>query len=102
MRVLVALLGFAESTKQRLMNEDEGLSTAELLGNAALATAITVFAIRVGLLALIVGFVFFGTMTSMPLSMGSEVWHTGPAVLTLALVAAATVFGVRTATRAVA
>ncbi len=37
MRVLIALLGFAESTKQRLTIDDEGLSTAELLGNAALA-----------------------------------------------------------------
>ncbi len=37
MRVLIALMGFAESTKQRLLNEDDGLSTAELLGNAALA-----------------------------------------------------------------
>ncbi len=37
MRVLVGLLGFVESTKQRLMAEEDGLSTAELLGNAALA-----------------------------------------------------------------
>ncbi len=37
MRIFVALVGFAESTKQRLTIDDEGLSTAELLGNAALA-----------------------------------------------------------------
>ncbi len=37
MQVLVAFLGFVESTKQRMIDEDEGLSTAELLGNAALA-----------------------------------------------------------------
>jgi len=37
MRVIVALTGFAESTRQRLWEEDDGLSTAELLGNAALA-----------------------------------------------------------------
>lgn len=69
------------------------------LSNAVLAAAITVFAIRVGLLALIVGFVFFGTITSLPLQLGSDTWFSGPAVLVLVLVAAATVFGVRTATR---
>ena len=37
MRILVGLLGFVTSTKQRLVSEDDGLSTAELLGNAALA-----------------------------------------------------------------
>ena len=37
MRVVVGLLWFVESTKQRLMAEEDGLSTAELLGNAALA-----------------------------------------------------------------
>ena len=37
MRILVGLLGFYESTKQRLITNEEGLSTAELLGNAALA-----------------------------------------------------------------
>lgn len=36
MQLLVAVLGFVESTKH-LLHEDEGLSTAELLGNAALA-----------------------------------------------------------------
>ena len=37
MRIVVGLLGFVESTKGRLMAEEDGLSTAELLGNAALA-----------------------------------------------------------------
>lgn len=37
MGVIVAFLGFVESTKQRLIDEEDGLSTAELLGNAALA-----------------------------------------------------------------
>jgi len=37
MQVLVAFLGFVESTKQRIIDEEDGLSTAELLGNAALA-----------------------------------------------------------------
>ncbi|MDH3540704.1 MAG: hypothetical protein OEP52_11945 [Acidimicrobiia bacterium] len=37
MHVLVAYLGFVESTKQRIIEGEEGLSTAELLGNAALA-----------------------------------------------------------------
>lgn len=37
MRLLVAYLGFVESTKQRIIDEEDGLSTAELLGNAALA-----------------------------------------------------------------
>ena len=37
MRIVVGLLGFVESTRQRLMAEEDGLSTAELLGNAALA-----------------------------------------------------------------
>ncbi|MDH3607567.1 MAG: hypothetical protein OER12_11295 [Acidimicrobiia bacterium] len=37
MRVYVAVIGFAESTKQRFLMEEDGLSTAELLGNAALA-----------------------------------------------------------------
>lgn len=37
MRVFVAFLGFVESTKQRIIDEEDGLSTAELLGNAALA-----------------------------------------------------------------
>ncbi len=37
MRVFVAALGFVESTKQRFLTEENGLSTAELLGNAALA-----------------------------------------------------------------
>lgn len=36
MRVLIALIGYAQATKGRL-RRDEGLSTAELLGNAALA-----------------------------------------------------------------
>lgn len=36
MRVLIALIGYAEATKGRLRDE-QGLSTAELLGNAALA-----------------------------------------------------------------
>ena len=37
MRLLVAYLSFVESTKQRIIHEEDGLSTAELLGNAALA-----------------------------------------------------------------
>lgn len=37
MRLVVAYLGFVESTKQRIFDEEDGLSTAELLGNAALA-----------------------------------------------------------------
>ena len=37
MRVLIAVVGFVESTKRRLWDEEDGLSTAELLGNAALA-----------------------------------------------------------------
>ena len=37
MRVLVAFLGFVKSTRQRIIDEEDGLSTAELLGNAALA-----------------------------------------------------------------
>ena len=37
MRLLVAYLSFVESTKQRIIDEEDGLSTAELLGNAALA-----------------------------------------------------------------
>ena len=37
MRTVVGLLGFVETTKQRLITNEEGLSTAELLGNAALA-----------------------------------------------------------------
>jgi hypothetical protein len=37
MKLLVGLMGFVESSKQRLIDEEEGLSTAELLGNAALA-----------------------------------------------------------------
>ena len=37
MRLLIAYLGFVESTKQRIIDEEDGLSTAELLGNAALA-----------------------------------------------------------------
>ncbi|MBT8194749.1 MAG: hypothetical protein HKO63_12515 [Acidimicrobiia bacterium] len=37
MRLVVAYLGFVESTKQRIIDEEDGLSTAELLGNAALA-----------------------------------------------------------------
>jgi len=37
MRVFVAALGLVESTRQRLLTEEDGLSTAELLGNAALA-----------------------------------------------------------------
>jgi hypothetical protein len=37
MRTVVGLLGFVESVKERLLTNDEGLSTAELLGNAALA-----------------------------------------------------------------
>lgn len=37
MQVLVAFMGFVESTKQRIIEGEDGLSTAELLGNAALA-----------------------------------------------------------------
>ena len=37
MRIVVGLLDFVGSTKRRLMAEEDGLSTAELLGNAALA-----------------------------------------------------------------
>ena len=37
MRIVVGLLGLVESTRRRLRAEEEGLSTAELLGNAALA-----------------------------------------------------------------
>ena len=37
MRIVVGLLAFVESTKQRLLDDEDGLSTAELLGNAALA-----------------------------------------------------------------
>ena len=37
MRIVVGLLAFVESTKKRLLSEEHGLSTAELLGNAALA-----------------------------------------------------------------
>lgn len=36
MRALITLVGYGESMKERLL-DDEGLSTAELLGNAALA-----------------------------------------------------------------
>lgn len=37
MQVLIAFLGFVESSKQRIIEGEDGLSTAELLGNAALA-----------------------------------------------------------------
>lgn len=37
MRLVVAFMGFVESTRYRLSNDENGLSTAELLGNAALA-----------------------------------------------------------------
>ena len=37
MRLVVAFMGFVESTRYRLSNSEDGLSTAELLGNAALA-----------------------------------------------------------------
>lgn len=37
MRIYVAISGFFDSTGQRVAHEDDGLSTAELLGNAALA-----------------------------------------------------------------
>jgi len=37
MRLVVAVMGFVESTRYRLSNDEDGLSTAELLGNAALA-----------------------------------------------------------------
>jgi len=37
MRLVVAFMGFVESTRYRLSNDEDGLSTAELLGNAALA-----------------------------------------------------------------
>lgn len=37
MKVLVGLLAYIESTRHRLVSEEDGLSTAELLGNAALA-----------------------------------------------------------------
>lgn len=37
MQLFVTLLGFVESTRQRVVDEEAGLSTAELLGNAALA-----------------------------------------------------------------
>lgn len=37
MRLVVALMGFFESTTYRISHDDDGLSTAELLGNAALA-----------------------------------------------------------------
>ena len=37
MRVSVAVMGWAGSIKRRLLMEEDGLSTAELLGNAALA-----------------------------------------------------------------
>lgn len=37
MQALVAFVGFVESAKQRIISNEEGLSTAELLGNAALA-----------------------------------------------------------------
>ena len=37
MQLLIAWLGLVESTRHALWTEDEGLSTAELLGNAALA-----------------------------------------------------------------
>ena len=37
MRLLLAYMGFVGATKQRIIDEEDGLSTAELLGNAALA-----------------------------------------------------------------
>jgi len=37
MGILIGLLSFVESTRRRLVGNEEGLSTAELLGNAALA-----------------------------------------------------------------
>ena len=37
MSFMVALMGFVESTRYRISEEEDGLSTAELLGNAALA-----------------------------------------------------------------
>lgn len=37
MRAYLAVVGLFEATKRRVMLEEEGLSTAELLGNAALA-----------------------------------------------------------------
>lgn len=37
MRLVVASMGFVESARYRLSNDEDGLSTAELLGNAALA-----------------------------------------------------------------
>ncbi|NNC92078.1 MAG: hypothetical protein HKN80_06265 [Acidimicrobiia bacterium] len=37
MRALIAVMDLVESTRQRVIEEEDGLSTAELLGNAALA-----------------------------------------------------------------
>ena len=37
MRVYLAVAGFVEATRRRVTMEEDGLSTAELLGNAALA-----------------------------------------------------------------
>ena len=37
MRIVVGLLGFVDSTRRRIITNEDGLSTAELLGNAALA-----------------------------------------------------------------
>lgn len=72
------------------------------LASAALAGAITVFAMRTGLLPLLVGFVFYGAFTTFPVELHAEAWYRESTVLILALVAGLVFWSSRAATRQLA
>jgi serine/threonine-protein kinase len=117
MMFFVALVGLRLVTKRPIVaavlstviwatvwTDDRNLSMAfpwlplAWFGNAALTAAITVSAMRFGLLATVVGFVFFGAFTSFPLR-PEGVWFDHAALLVLALVIATAGWGARTALR---
>jgi len=68
-------------------------------GTAIMAMTISLFAIRAGLLPLIVGFTFCGIYTSFPLQLGQRAWYSEATVLGLGITALATFYGLRAATR---
>ena len=70
-----------------------------LLASAGLVGLVATLALWLGLFPMIVGFVVFSLVTAFPLEVDTSVWYANSTGLLLAVLAVATAFGVRTATR---
>jgi len=72
---------------------------AEWFVSALMAVTVTCIGIWLGLLPILVGFLTFGVMTTLPLDLLGATWHADAGIIALAATSTLVVFGVRTATR---